>query len=517
VDPRRLCSVSNQILVHSRNQEPPNECNPQLFVVIWDQQLPRLSSIARAVETCEAYPNPVEGYADIIETKFSPGRSVALVALGEQPSPVSQSLDVIRILKQKGFKVVCYENNVCSWPLGVQCQPLLAGSVRVLDSSAAGFVEELTQLVSQLLMSERARWQEEKKIRSIMKQVGVVGNSQAMISIFRWLLRASVLSDVPILISGETGTGKELIARAIHQLDPKRRNGPFVSVNCGAINPGLAESELFGHRRGAFTGADRERKGLIRSADRGILFLDEVGELNDTLQTKLLRVIQEKKVLGVGEDQEIPVGVRFIAATNRELDRMVTEGKFRADLFHRLGVLSIRIPPIRERPEDLKPLVQHFLSKHHDVNPAVPDAAGPDFIDALQRLELSGNCRQLENLILQALVNNVDRTPLSLNDLPEEIWRQLSEEATPSFAPSGQTVYRKGIFDLVLKTHPADISSYFSTNQKLSLSAYLQHCERVFLQAALKTARGNQSQTARLLGITARSVYSKIRKHNLDH
>jgi transcriptional regulator with PAS, ATPase and Fis domain len=239
--------------------------------------------------------------------------------------------------------------------------------------------------------------------------------------------------------------------------------------------------------------------------------------LNDTLQTKLLRVIQEKKVLGVGEDQEIPVGVRFIAATNRELDRMVTEGKFRADLFHRLSVLSIQIPPIRERPEDLKPLVQHFLSKHHDVNPAAPDAAGPDFIDALQRLELSGNCRQLENLILQALVNKVDNTPLGLTDLSAEAWQQLSEQATPALGPTGQPVDRKDICDSVLERNPADISSYFVTNHKLSLSAYLRHCERTFLQAALKAARGNQSQTARLLGITARSVYSKIRKHNLDH
>jgi hypothetical protein len=157
VDPRRRRSVSNQILVDSRNQEPPNECNPQPIVVIWDQHLPRLSSIARAVYTCEAYPNPVEGYPDIIETKFSTGCSVALVALGEYPSDESRSLEVVRILKQKGFKVVCYDNNVRSWPLGVQCQPLLAGSVRVLDSSAAGFVEELTQLVSRLLKSERAR------------------------------------------------------------------------------------------------------------------------------------------------------------------------------------------------------------------------------------------------------------------------------------------------------------------------------------------------------------------------
>jgi transcriptional regulator with GAF, ATPase, and Fis domain len=401
------------------------------------------------------------------------------------------------------------------WPLGAQCQPLLAGSLRVLDSATGDFFEELSRFLSQLLQTEAAKCQEAERIKGTMKQVGVVGDSQAMVSIFRWLLRASALSDIPILISGETGTGKELIARAVHQLDPKRCNGPFVAVNCGAITPGLAESELFGHRRGAFTGADRERKGLIRSAEGGLLFLDEVGELSDTFQTKLLRVIQEKKVLGVGEDQEIPVGVRFIAATNRDLARMVTEGKFRADLFHRLNVLSIQIPPIRERPQDLRLLVQHFLSKHHDVNPTASDAVGPDFIDALQKLELSGNCRQLESLILQALVNKIDGTPLGLSDLPAEAWRQLSEKATPALTPTCQPADQKDIRDLVLKTNPADISSHFSTNHKLSLSAYLHHCEREFLQAAFQAAQGNQSQTARLLGITPRSVYNMVRKHNL--
>ena len=152
-----------------------------------------------------------------------------------------------------------------------------------------------------------------------------------------------------------------------------------------------------------FTGADRDRKGLIRSADGGVLFLDEIGELDDALQAKLLRVLQENRVLGVGEDREVSVSVRIIAATNRDLDAMVQQGKFRADLFHRLHVLSIHIPPLRERPADLKPLIEHFLQKYQFLKPAEPLSVAPDFIDALTQLELPGNARQLENLVRWAL------------------------------------------------------------------------------------------------------------------
>ena len=179
----------------------------------------------------------------------------------------------------------------------------------------------------------------------------MVGDSATMDGVFRWILRVSPLSELPVLLSGETGTGKELVARSIHRLDPRRADGPFVAVNCGAIVSGLAESELFGHRRGAFTGALHDRLGLVRAARGGVLFLDEIGDLDPGLQSKLLRVLQEHRVLAVGEDHEVAVNVRIIAATNRSLDEMVHARTFRADLFHRLNVLSIRIPALRERSE----------------------------------------------------------------------------------------------------------------------------------------------------------------------
>jgi transcriptional regulator with PAS, ATPase and Fis domain len=308
------------------------------------------------------------------------------------------------------------------------------------------------------------------------------------------------------------------MAHAVHQLDLKRRDGPFVAVNCSAISPSLAESELFGHRRGAFTGADRDRKGLIRSADGGVLFLDEIGELDDALQAKLLRVLQENRVLGVGEDREVSVSVRITAATNRDLYAMVQQGKFRADLFHRLHVLSIHIPPLRERPADLKPLIEHFLQKYQFLKPAEPLSVAPDFIDALTQLELPGNARQLENLVRWALVNKDDDTSLNLGDLPLEIWQQLSEQGKrpwgQSEAADDEQDTQKSTLETLRQDLPASIVNLLDLNG-WNLSRSLQYCEKLLLEAALHKAHGNQSQTARLLGITPRSVYNKVHKYQL--
>jgi DNA-binding NtrC family response regulator len=349
-----------------------------------------------------------------------------------------------------------------------------------------------------------------------MKKLGSVGESPPIIAVFRTILRVSMLSDVPLLITGETGTGKELLARAVHQLDDKRRAGPFVALNCSAVAPGLAESELFGHRRGAFTGADRDRKGLIRASEGGILFLDEIGELDLVLQAKLLRVLQENVVLGVGEDRETPVSVRVIAATHRDLQAMVRQGTFRADLFHRLNVLTIHIPPLRERPADLKPLIEHFLEKYRSLRPTGSLSIGTDFIEALMQLELPGNARQLENLVRWALVNKDDDTPLSLRDLPVDIWQQLSKQEFPagaSTAPADAEQY------LSLKQPPEDIPTWIERllgMNSWNLSRSLQHCERLMLETALHKVRGSQLQTARLLGITLRTVYNKVHKYHLQ-
>jgi two-component system response regulator AtoC len=483
-------------------------------VIVWDHRRARLHLVSRVIAECGARPRWIDDLSTIQETEFSVRESVVLVALGGSPSSGSLGLEVVRCLKQKGFNIICYEDGARAWPLGVRCQALLAGALWVLDSAASEFSHELARLLAQLLSSETGRWGEETRIKAEMRKLGVAGESPAMLAAFRLVLRISRMSDISTLITGETGTGKQLLAHAIYQLDPKRRHGPFVAVNCGAISHTLAESELFGHRRGAYTGAERDRKGLIRTAHGGVLFLDEISELDPALQTKLLRVLQENRVLGVGEDQEVAVSVRVIAATNRDLDQMVRLGTFRADLFHRLKVLAIHIPPLRERPEDIQPLIEHFLEKHQLLNLEEPRAVRPDFIEALTQLALPGNARQLENLVRQALVNKEDDAPLSLSDLPAEVWRQLSQPeprapqplAPPAARPQGETALR---FESV----QAAVSLLEENEWNLSRS--LQSFERYLIEAAMQQARWNQSQAARLLGITPRSVYNKVRKHHL--
>jgi transcriptional regulator with GAF, ATPase, and Fis domain len=351
-----------------------------------------------------------------------------------------------------------------------------------------------------------------------MRRLGGVGESQAIIAVFQAICRVSQLSDLPILITGETGTGKELMAHAIHQLDLKRCHGPFVALNCSAISPGLAESELFGHRRGAFSGADRDRKGLIRSAEGGVLFLDEIGEMDEALQAKLLRVLQENRVLSVGEDREVSINVRIIAATNRDLDAMVRQRKFRADLFHRLHVLTIHIPPLRERPADLKPLIEHFLEKYRYLKPAMSPSVSPEFIDAIMQLEVPGNARELENIVRWVLVNKGDDTSLNLRDLPLEIWQQLSEKGTYPVAPSELVDEEQNTQQSMLGISSQDNLSSIVALLEINgwnLSRFLKYCEQLALEAALHKANGNQSQAAKLLRITPRTVYNKLHKHQL--
>jgi transcriptional regulator with PAS, ATPase and Fis domain len=293
-------------------------------------------------------------------------------------------------------------------------------------------------------------------------------------------------------------------------LDRKRCQGPFVALNCSAINPNLAESELFGHRRGAFTGAEAGRRGLIRSADGGVLFLDEVGDLDPQLQAKLLRVIQERRVLGVGDDREVDVHVRVVAATNRDLGALVRQGKFREDLFHRLNTLSVHLPPLRQRADDIGPLVEHFINKHRP-----PDGdrqslnAGPEFIDALKLLRLPGNARELEHLVARVVGGRDTAEPLRLLDLPADAWRELAvgESQAQTDEPSGAHA-----------ASPDELRAQLARvldDNGWSLTRSLEYCERLLLESALLRADGNQTQTAKLLGITARSVYNKVRKHKL--
>ncbi len=484
-------------------------------VLLWDANPERSRLVGQIVSSCGARSREITDISHLVGIKYSSHQCVALVGLGESHEQAIGSLNVIRALKFKGLKVISYAPELFSWPIAVRCRALLSGASLLFDSSADTFSEELLQSLIKLLKVEIEGHREDEQIKSQMKSLGIIGDSGKMMSVFRWVVRVSALSDFPVLITGETGTGKELVANALHRLDPKRRTGPFIVANCGAISSGLAESEFFGHRRGAFTGADSERKGLFRSAKGGILFLDEIGELNESLQAKLLRVLQEKRVLGVGFDEEIPVDVRVVAATNRRLEEMVKSGRFREDLYHRLNVLSVNVPPLRDRPDDLQPLIEHYLEKYSSLSQNRTKTINLDFVDALMQVDLPGNARQLENIVRAALLTSADDSPLSLSDLTPAVWRQISDEIDLTEQRADVSKSERTSEDASL----VDLQSYFRhilEENSWNLPKSLDHCERLLLLCALQSARGNQSQAARLMGITPRSVYNKLHKHKLN-
>jgi transcriptional regulator with GAF, ATPase, and Fis domain len=330
-----------------------------------------------------------------------------------------------------------------------------------------------------------------------------------MIQTFRQVSGYARLDRLPVVISGESGTGKESLALAIHALDTRRRTGAFVAVNCAAITPTIAESELFGHRRGAFTGAERNRRGLIRSADAGVLFLDEIGELSIEIQGKLLRVLQEQRVQGVGEEREEHVDIRVVAATNRDLKQMVEAGQFRLDLFHRLNVLPVRVAPLRERPEDIEPLVGHFAARHSTSASGSPRVT-PEFVSALARLSLPGNVREVENLVIQALANRGESNALALAHLPRETLMELAMQHSSDARTSESMLCRTAHEDLAQSIDA--LAEATGWNLSRALTAY----EGMFVGAALRRSAHKKSEAARLLGVTPRTIYNLMRRHHLN-
>ena len=246
------------------------------------------------------------------------------------------------------------------------------------------------------------------RLEEITRFDNIIGQSSAMENVFE-LISEVAQSDSSILILGETGTGKELIAKAIHAKS-RRSNGPFIAINCGAIPDPLLESELFGHQKGAFTGATHPRKGFLEIADGGTLFLDEIGDISPKMQIDLLRVLEEKKITRLGERQTVDVEFRLISATRRDLEKEVAEGTFRADFFYRINVITIHVPPLRERKEDILLLVEHFLRKYSHETTKKVDHVNRDAMEFLQSYDWPGNVRELENAIERAVVLSKSRT-----------------------------------------------------------------------------------------------------------
>jgi two-component system response regulator PilR (NtrC family) len=315
----------------------------------------------------------------------------------------------------------------------------------------------------------------------------ITGASGAMDKVYQ-LVRSVAATSSTILLQGESGTGKELVARAIHGLST-RRDGAFVSVNCAALPEALLESELFGHMKGAFTDAHQTKKGLFETAHRGTLLLDEVGEMPATMQAKALRVLQEKRVRRVGANDEIEVDVRVVAATNRALADLVREGRFREDLFYRLNVIPIVLPPLRERRDDIPLLAQHFLEKFaREMDKRVLHIS-PEAMECLVRYSWPGNVRELENVVERAVALEPGTTirPLGLPDtlLGMPVSPPAHEARPAAEIPPG--------FDL---------------------DHHLHEIEAEFLRRAIDQAGGRRSEAARLLGVTPRSLRYLLRKHH---
>jgi DNA-binding NtrC family response regulator len=481
-------------------------------VVVWDddpirserilQELRRVDSIATRRPSCPE------------EITACPQGTVIVLTLS--PNPVSREvglseLTLIRTLKANSCHVVCLVDGRGSQDLARVCRALLAGATRVIDTQAEGFLRELCRTVRETAEQMIGGRLDDANLSSMMERAGFAGRSPKSLALFRSVRSLSPLTDLPVLITGETGTGKELIALAIHSVDSKRAHRPFVSVNCAALTEQLAESELFGHQRGSFTGAERDRSGLFRAAEGGVLFLDEVGELSLTMQAKLLRVLQTNRLRSVGADREAVINVRVISATNRALDQMIREGSFRSDLYHRLNVLSLQIPPLRERREDIAPLIRHFIQQHASLRPTrnCPPIA-QDFIDALERSELPGNARQLENVVRRALVDWDGCDSISLNALPPEIWREISgADEVSALQTVGEPTNRLGVAERTDREFESQALEYLQSHG-WNLCKAVRHLESVLVRGAVSVSGGNQSEAARLLGVTPRSVYNKL-------
>ncbi len=320
------------------------------------------------------------------------------------------------------------------------------------------------------------------RVSTEMELNGIVGSSSKIQDVMRMVAR---LKDTrtPVLITGESGTGKELVARAIHYRGLLSKK-PFIAVDCGSLVPTLIESELFGHEKGAFTGAVRSKEGLFQTADGGTIFLDEIGELSQELQAKLLRVLQEKEVRPVGSNQNIKVDVRVIAATNRDLEAAQKEGKFRRDLYFRLNVVTLHLPPLRERRSDITSLVHYFLDR---FAPGEPITLSPAAARCMLQYDWPGNVRELENCIERAVALGSQKT-IELHDLPPAVRENQDAEAPEPAAPAGDA--------------PA-------------ANTDLEELERDTIQRVFEQVNGDKALAGRMLGISRATLYRKLKRYNI--
>ncbi len=343
-------------------------------------------------------------------------------------------------------------------------------------------------------------------------ELGIVGRSEAMQKVFK-LVGQLATSQATALITGESGTGKEIVARAIYQ-NSLRSQKPYLAINCAAIPENLLESELFGHEKGAFTGANAIRVGKFEQCNQGTIFLDEIGDMALQTQTRILRVLQNGTFERVGSNTPIEVDVRVIAATNKDLEEAVSQKEFREDLFYRLNVVRIHLPPLRERKDDIRLLVSYFLKKFSSIHGGPPKSISADALRALETYQWPGNVRELENVVQRSLVVTKGNAIL-LGDLPPEVLGKdatasVSTPATPVSAPTPEGEPLGASEDI-----PALATTLFEWARNSPDLKVLPAVERELVRCALQETRGNQLKAAALLGITRATLRKRIEKFNI--
>jgi len=335
------------------------------------------------------------------------------------------------------------------------------------------FCPEKVELLIEKLVEHQDLIEENIKLRRKIEDrfhfEGIIAKSPKMLKIFE-LIRIVAPTNATVLITGETGTGKEMVARAVHH-QSKRRSKPFIATSCAALPESLLESELFGHEKGSFTGAVERKKGKFEAADKGTLFLDEIGEINANTQVHLLRALEEKKITRIGSNEEIAVDVRVITATNKDLRQMVMQGPFREDLYYRLKVVTINLPALKERREDILPLAEHFLKKYAEENSKDVINLSPEVIEFMLNYSWPGNVRELENMIEHGVILST-RNAVTMAELPQDIIHPIpSEEKT---------------IEAVTKNH---------------------------ILRVLEETKGNISEAAKILGVQRMTLYNKLKKY----
>ncbi len=324
----------------------------------------------------------------------------------------------------------------------------------------------------------------------------IVGNNTKMKEVFNLIYKLCKV-ETTVLIRGENGTGKELVARAIHFNSP-RKSGQFVAVNCGAIPENLMESEFFGHEKGAFTGAIERKIGKFQVANNGTLFLDEIGELKPEMQVKLLRAIQEKKFTPVGSNREVKTNARIVAATNRNLEKMMETEDFREDLFYRLNVMPIFLPPLRERPDDIPVLAETFLQKFSKQHEKKILSIDSDCLEAMRKYRWPGNIRELENIIERAFIVETNAS-MTKKNLPAQIINEVNKTAESSSASIS-----------------AELSKTTTVSEPLNFEVYKEKAEKDFIISALRANKGKINQTVAQANIPKNTLLRKIRKYGIN-